>query len=109
MLSVSFSIIKDIVYTGIFICVVVGVNLEFANNLDLLVVVSRASAIVELRGVRNSYRAELTIPGDSRSFSFSKRNRTVSGRVVVFRSAASGSSNLASTSGASSRSVVIIQ
>jgi hypothetical protein len=107
-LSVSFNTIKDIVYTGIFIYVMVSVDLEFANDLDLPVIVSRASAIVELREVQNSCKAELAIPGDNRSFSFNKRNRTVNGRVVVFRSAASGSSNLAFTSGASFKSVVII-
>ncbi len=86
----------------------VGINLEFANDLDLLVVVSRVSAIIELRGVRDSCRAELAILGDSRSFSFNRRNRTVSGSVMVFRSVASSTSNLASYSRASSRSVVII-
>ncbi len=38
-LSVSISSIKDIVYTSVLICKVVSINLEFANNLDVLVVV----------------------------------------------------------------------
>jgi hypothetical protein len=48
VLSVSLSIIKDIVYIGILICIVVSVNLKFANNLDLLVVISQVSAIIKL-------------------------------------------------------------
>jgi hypothetical protein len=108
-LSVSFNTIEDIIYTSILICVMVGIDLEFADDLDLPVFVSRVSAVIELRGVRDSCRAELTVLGDSRSFSFDRRNRTVNGSVVVFRSVASSTSNLASHGRASSRSVVIIQ
>ncbi len=108
MLSVSFSIIEDIIYIGILIYVVVNIDLEFANDLDLLVVVSRVSAVIKLRGVQDSCRAELTILRDSRSFSFDRRNRTVSSSIVVFRLVASSTSNLTSYNRAPSRSVIII-
>jgi hypothetical protein len=49
---------------------VVSVNLKFANNLDLLVVISRVSAIIKLQGVRNSYRADLAILRNARGFLF---------------------------------------
>ncbi len=48
VLGVSISSIKDIVYTSVLICKVVSINLEFANNLDVLVVISRASTIIKL-------------------------------------------------------------
>ncbi len=47
-LSVSISSIKDIIYTSILICEMVSIDLEFANNLDLLVVIGRAIAITKL-------------------------------------------------------------
>ena len=40
VLSVSISSIEDVVYTSVLICEVVGIDLEFANNLDVLVVIS---------------------------------------------------------------------
>jgi hypothetical protein len=86
----------------------VNVNLKFANDLDLLIIVSQASVIIKLREVRNSYKVELVIPGNSRNFSFDKRNKTVNGKVMIFRSAASGSSNLAFVNGTSFKSVIII-
>ncbi len=48
MLCVSISSVKDVVYTSILICEVVGINLEFANDLDVLVVVGRTSTVAEL-------------------------------------------------------------
>ncbi len=38
-LSVSINSIKDVVYISILICEIVSINLKFANNLDLLVVI----------------------------------------------------------------------
>ncbi len=65
VLIISFSIIKDRVYTSIFIYIIVSINLKFANNLDLLVVISQVSTIIKLQEVWNSYRADLTILGSS--------------------------------------------
>ncbi len=48
MLSISFYTIKDIIYTSIFISIVVSIELELANNLDLLVVIRRVSTITKL-------------------------------------------------------------
>ncbi len=48
MLCVSISSIKDIVYMSVLICKVVSIDLEFANNLDVLVVIGRTSTITEL-------------------------------------------------------------
>jgi hypothetical protein len=39
LLGVTFGIVKDIVYAGIFISIVVGINFEFAHDLDLLIVI----------------------------------------------------------------------
>jgi hypothetical protein len=52
-LSVSISSIEDIIYTSILICKVVGVDLEFANNLDVLVVIGRTNTVTELYWIRN--------------------------------------------------------
>ncbi len=48
MLCVSISSIKDIVYTSVLIYKVVSINLEFANNLDVLVVIGRTSTVAKL-------------------------------------------------------------
>jgi hypothetical protein len=53
VLNVSISNIKDIVYISILICEVVGINLEFANNLDVPVVIGRTNTIVELYWIRD--------------------------------------------------------
>jgi hypothetical protein len=39
-LSVSINSVKDVIHTSVLICEVVGVDLEFANDLDVPVVVS---------------------------------------------------------------------
>ena len=39
LLGITFSIVKDIVYTGVFISIVVGINFEFTHDLDLLIVI----------------------------------------------------------------------
>jgi hypothetical protein len=38
-LGVTFSVVKDVVYAGVFISIVVGINFKFAHDLDLLIVV----------------------------------------------------------------------
>jgi hypothetical protein len=47
-LSVSFNIIKDIIYISIFIYVIINIDLEFINDLNLLGIISQASVIVKL-------------------------------------------------------------
>jgi hypothetical protein len=39
VLSITFHIIKNIVYAGVLISVVVYINFEFTNNLDLLIII----------------------------------------------------------------------
>ena len=39
LLGVTFSIVKDVVYTGVLVSIVVGINFEFTYNLDLLIVI----------------------------------------------------------------------
>jgi hypothetical protein len=39
LLGVTFSVVKDVVYTGVLVSIVVGIDFEFAHDLDLLIVV----------------------------------------------------------------------
>jgi hypothetical protein len=47
-LSVSINNVKDVIYTSVLICEVVGIDLEFANDLNVLVIVSRTNAVTKL-------------------------------------------------------------
>jgi hypothetical protein len=60
-LSVSISNVEDVIHTSVLICEVVGVDLEFANDLDVPVVVSRTNAVAELCWIRDLSGAGLTI------------------------------------------------
>jgi hypothetical protein len=39
LLGVTFGVVKDIVYTGVLVSIVVSINFEFTYNLDLLIVI----------------------------------------------------------------------
>jgi len=60
-LSVSISSIKDIIYTSILIYEVIGVDLEFANDLDVLVVIGRINTVNKLCWIKDLNRAGLMI------------------------------------------------
>jgi hypothetical protein len=60
-LSVSINNVEDVIYTSVLICEVVGVDLEFVNDLDVLVVVSRTNAVAKLCWIRDLSGAGLTI------------------------------------------------
>jgi hypothetical protein len=60
-LSVSINNVKDIIYTSVLICKVVNINLEFANDLDMLVVISWINAVVKLYWIRDLNGTGLTI------------------------------------------------
>jgi hypothetical protein len=38
-LGVAFGVVKDVVYAGVLVSIVVGINFEFAYDLDLLIVI----------------------------------------------------------------------
>ena len=61
MLYVSVNSVKDIIYTSIFICKVVGINLEFINNLNIPVIVGWTSTVAKLYWIGNLSGADLTI------------------------------------------------
>jgi hypothetical protein len=86
-LSIALYIVEYIIYTGILIYIVVYIDFEFANNLDLLIVIGWAFAIIKLQEIRNLYRAELAI---LRNFSgqiylFNRRNGGVGCHIIVLR------------------------
>jgi hypothetical protein len=39
LLGITFGVVKDVVYIGILISIIVGINFEFTHDLDLLIVV----------------------------------------------------------------------
>jgi hypothetical protein len=39
LLGVTFGIVKDVVHTGVLVSIVVGIDFEFAHDLDLLIVI----------------------------------------------------------------------
>ena len=60
-LSVSINSVKDVIYTSVLICEVIGIDLEFANDLDVLVVVGRVNTVTELCWIRDLSGMGLTI------------------------------------------------
>jgi hypothetical protein len=90
---------------------VVGIDFEFAYDLDLLIVVGWVFTITELYRIRNLYRAVLAILRDvsSRMCSFDRRDGGVGCRIIVLRLGVYTTRSAASTNRTSSGSLVFIE
>jgi hypothetical protein len=110
-LGIALYTVEYIVYAGILICIVVYINFEFADNLDLPIVIGWAFAITKLRGIRNLYGAELAILRNfsGRTYLFDRRNGGVGYRIMVLRLGADTTRSVISANRTSSGKLLCVK